>query len=366
VDKTLAVQNICKCFTYEGITQQKVMRLLDRVTQKYISSHRTIVLFFFYRSLSNQILYLRKKPSIIIQTNEKSLELLLSWYFERHIKCIDPIDADNLNFSIPSKLEQIINHQNPDYEDYSVDDWKWKEVSSTSEKEYKKWLRRRERIIARGSQNTTGVHYTPYSLVRSLSEFSKGNIKNANALSKIFNTDEYWGFYSFPYLSPSPKYDLFRAIGSLLWSVSQNQYHTTKNKMKVLKKNQVRFEHIESFTSYGTERTYKAWRFPFYLDKNLLKHILINISNKYPQKFINTFYKKGTGFGSSKGTKPAPTSFYIQSFNFGIEAPPTVLPPLGYNNLVSDYYKDVGFPSNLSFTPFIADFYPTHVWKENE
>ena len=309
----MASENILKHFYGDGINKDNVISLLNDVTKKYSCPY---TLFFFYRSVANQS---SKEP---IQISEYHLQVVLDSYLKTHYTTIHPRDISQ---------QFPIFTQTPDYEEYSVDDWKWKEVNIGRPTFVKN---RRKRIIAKGSSNQSHPKYSSYFDVRSISQFAKKDRKNANKIQNLFTTDEYWGAFAFPYFSPSDNYDKYRAVGSLLWSVSQNQHLTTLYKKRNLRDNQVRFENIETFTNFDVELFYKSLRFPYNLDNFKLQKLLTNISNRYYKKFTDEVYRK-LGKEKSGGThKVAPLSFYIQSFNFGIEKPPLVLPPFDFKEVI--------------------------------
>lgn len=309
----MASENILKHFFGDGINKGNVISLLNAVTKKYSCPY---TLFFFCRSLAHQSC---KEP---IQITISDLKTMLDSYLQKHYAAIHPEDI---------RQQFPIFTQTPDYEEYSVDDWKWKEVNIGRPTFVKN---RRKRIIERGSSNQSTPKYSSYFDVRSISEFAKKDRKNANEIQKLFTTDEYWGSFAFPYFSPSENYDRYRAVGSLLWSVSQNQYLTTLYKKINLRDNQVRFENIETFTNFDVELFYKSLRFPYNLDNFKLQKLLTNISTRYYKKFTDEVYKKLDEEDSGGTHKAAPLSFYIQSFNFGIEKPPLVLPPFDFKEVI--------------------------------
>lgn len=309
----MASENILKHFFGDGINKGNVISLLNAVTKKYSCPY---TLFFFCRSLAHQSC---KEP---IQITISDLKTMLDSYLQKHYAAIHPEDI---------RQQFPIFTQTPDYEEYSVDDWKWKEVNIGRPTFVKN---RRKRIIERGSSNQSTPKYSSYFDVRSISEFAKKDRKNANEIQKLFTTDEYWGSFAFPYFSPSENYDRYRAVGSLLWSVSQNQYLTTLYKKRNLRDNQVRFENIETFTNFDVELFYKSLRFPYNLDNFKLQKLLTNISTRYYKKFTDEVYKKLDEEDSGGTHKAAPLSFYIQSFNFGIEKPPLVLPPFDFKEVI--------------------------------
>jgi len=91
-------------------------------------------------------------------------------------------------------------------------------------------------------------------------------------------------------------------------------------------------ENIETFTNFDVEAFYKSLRFPYNLDDFKLQKLLTNISTRYYKKFTDEVYKK---LDESGGThEVAPLSFYIQSFNFGVEKPPLVLPPFDFKEVI--------------------------------
>jgi hypothetical protein len=311
VNIEMASENILTHFYGDEINKNNVMSLINDVTKKYSCPY---TLFFFYRSLANQS---SKEP---IRISISGFQTMLNTYLQKHYATIHPSDISQ---------QFPIFTQTPDYEEYSVDDWKWKEVSIGRPTFVKN---RRKRIIERGSSNQSHPKYSSYFDVRSISEFAKKNRKNANEIQKLFTTNEYWGAFAFPYFSPSDNYDRYRSVGSLLWSVSQNQYLTTLYKKKNLKHNQIRFENIETFTNFDVEAFYKSLRFPYDLDDFKLQKLLTNISTRYYKKFTDEVYKKLDKSGGTHGV--APLSFYIQSFNFGIEKPPLVLPPFDFKEVI--------------------------------
>jgi len=313
VNVEMASENILKHFFGDGINKGNVISLLNAVTKKYSCPY---TLFFFCRSLAHQSC---KEP---IQITISDLKTMLDSYLQKHYAAIHPEDI---------RQQFPIFTQTPDYEEYSVDDWKWKEVNIGRPTFVKN---RRKRIIERGSSNQSTPKYSSYFDVRSISEFAKKDRKNANEIQKLFTTDEYWGSFAFPYFSPSENYDRYRAVGSLLWSVSQNQYLTTLYKKINLRDNQVRFENIETFTNFDVELFYKSLRFPYNLDNFKLQKLLTNISTRYYKKFTDEVYKKLDEEDSGGTHKAAPLSFYIQSFNFGIEKPPLVLPPFDFKEVI--------------------------------
>ena len=309
----LASEKILKYFFGYEINKDNVISLLKNVTKKYNCPYTS---FFFYRSVANQGAV---EP---INATISDLKIMLDSYFSKHYKCIHPEDISQ-QFPTFSGI--------PDYEEYSVDDWKWKEVNIGRPTFVKN---RRKRIIARGSSNQITPKYSSYFDVRSISEFAKKDRKNANKIQKLFTTNEYWGSFAFPYFSPSDNYNKYRSVGSLLWSVSQNQYLTTLHKKRNLRDNQVRFENIETFTNFDVELFYKSLRFPYNLEDFKLHKLLTNISTRYYKKFTEEVYKKLDEEESGGTHKVAPLSFYIQSFNFGIEKPPMVLPPFDFKEVI--------------------------------
>jgi len=317
VNIELASNNILKYFWGEDIDRDNVMSLLKNVTKKYSCPY---TLFFFSRSLENQ------SSKNKINTTLEQLKTAIKWYADKHYLSIHPED-------ISQEFQEFTSDEY--FEKYHPTDWNWRDI-----KMYRPdWeIKRRKRIIERGSKNALAPIYSSYKDVHSIASYAKENIKNAEKVSEAFSTNEFWGFYAFPYFSPSKKYDLFRAAGSLLWSVSQNQWLTTQKNYPDIEKHFVRFENIESFTSYGVDRYYKTWRFPYYKDPFILKKILTNISNKYRHKFSKEVYKKDP---NSWHAKPAPLSFYMQSFNFGIESPPPVLPPFDFLEVLNESAEPV-------------------------
>ena len=86
-------------------------------------------------------------------------------YLKRHYTTIHPRDISQ---------QFPIFTQTPDYEEYSVDDWKWKEVNIGRPTFVKN---RRKRIISKGSSNQSHPKYSSYFDVRSISEFAKNDRK---------------------------------------------------------------------------------------------------------------------------------------------------------------------------------------------
>ena len=209
------------------------------MSQKNIIAYTS---FFFYRSVANQA---AEEP---IEITLEYLSKTMMWYCGRHYASIHPLRHSS-RFPTFSGT--------PDYEDYSADNWKWK----TPNIGRPGWVnRRRKRIIERGSSNQSQPIYASYQNIRSLSEHLRKTVKMQTKY-KNYSTPMNIGVFALPYYSPSKNGDMYRATGSLLWSVSQNQWLKTFYKKKNLEDNQIRFQNIETFTNYDTERFYKSGDF---------------------------------------------------------------------------------------------------------
>lgn len=345
----LTLENILKSFIIDGLNRASLERLLENI---YSQIDCPYVLFFFKKSISNQ------KSNVKIKTTLKSLDILLRWYAKRHYDCIHPKDID---IQIP---ESFILSDHYDYPEYSIEDWEFRGINPKSKESRKKDKRRRERIFNKGSMNSDEIIYTPYSLARGITNFARSyertNIE-ANMVSKLFNTDEYFGFFAFPYFEPSKEYSFYRAIGSILWSVMANQnLHTLKTPPND-DRTFLRFESIFTFTSYNTEFKEKNWRIQ-YLDQSEIKDLIINSSAKYEDITRNETFpldKKTIKYWI------APLRNYVMSFNFGLEAPPDVLPSIGWDNLIKDYHEMNGsLIKNINFkNAIILESMPTRLWK---
>ena len=281
-----------------------------------------ITKFFFLRSVRNQRLQGNKK----IITDKLSLQSLLEWYLQRHRDCIHPkenIDDIRITPSIVSL--EMYSHQN----------WNpvpviGKNIKSTTP-EYD--LRRRKRIMSRhqGSVNSDKLIYTNYEMARHITNIfrTKAN-KDQSSLLNAFNTKEYFGYFAFPYFSPGESYDIKRTIGSMLWSVFSNQYLFGKPFQKG-DPTYVRFENAKTFTTYNVERWMKSWRYQ-YEDLSEIPFIVTNSSLKYEENMRNRVFP-------ASSFRIAKLSDYIMSFNFGLTAPPDVLPAFGWENLIRDKMK---------------------------
>jgi len=343
------LENILKSFIIDGLNKPSLERLVESISSEINCPY---VKFFFKRSISNQ------KSNVKIKTTFKSLEILLRWYAQRHYDCIHPKDID---IQIPESFHIKDFY---DYPEYSLEDWEFRGIKSKSKESQRKDKRRRHRIFKKGNANSREIIYTPYSLARGITDFARSYERSntkANMISKLFNTDEYFGFFAFPYFEPSKEYSFYRAIGSILWSVMSNQnIHTLKTPPND-DRTFLRFEDILTFTSYNTEYKEKNWRIQ-YLDKSEIEYLIINSSAKYEDITRNKTYPLGK---NTKKYRIAPLRNYVMSFNFGLEAPPTVLPSIGWDNLVKDYHKINGsLIKKVDFSKhIILESLPTRLWK---
>jgi hypothetical protein len=344
-----ALENILESFIIDGLNRASLERLLENI---YSDIDCPYVLFFFKKSISNQ------KSNVKIKTTLKSLDILLRWYAKRHYDCIHPND---ISIEIPNTFKIKDSY---DYPEYSIDDWSFRGIESKSEKSKRKDKRRRSRILKKGNANSREVIYTPYSLARGITHFARSyerKNKNASIISSLFNTNEYFGFFAFPYFEPSKEYSFYRAIGSILWSVISNQnLHTLKPPPNDNRKF-LRFEDIFTFTSYNTEFKEKNWRIQ-YLNQSEIKDLIINSSAKYENITRNETFPL-----DEKTIKYwiAPLRNYVMSFNFGLEAPPDVLPSIGWDNLIKDYHEMNGsLIKKINFkNAIILESMPTRLWK---
>lgn len=297
-----------------------------------------ITKFFFMRSIKNQKLQGDKK----IITDKLSVQSLLEWYLQRHRDCIHPKEHVSVSGISPS----IVSLQM-----YSQENWDpvsviGKNISSSTP-EYDR--RRRKRILSRnqGSSNSSNLIYTNYEMARYITHVfrSKEEIGQRNLLND-FNTQEYFGYFAFPYFSPGESYDVKRTIGSMLWSVFSNQYLVGTPFQKG-DPTYVRFENAKTFTTYNVEKHMKSWRYQ-YEDLSEVPFIVTNSSLKYEENMRNRVFP-------ASSFRIAQLSDYLMSFNFGLTAPPNVLPAFGWENLIRDKMdrKRINFnkPINMNTKP---------------
>jgi hypothetical protein len=302
--------------------------IMDEITCPYVK-------YFFSRSISNQRLRFGKPLKI----NLNSFIILMEWYLDRHYQSIHPKEAITIDQQTIDSLK-IFNEWHPRY---SVDNWNFRHLQAKSSKSRKKDRNRRIRIIEKGSNNQGLVpEYSNYALAHKISDFSKvadysnkkhkAENKNARKISSLFDTDEYFGFYSFPYVSTGLEYDIFRSIGNILWSVMSNQNLSPERNIQ---NKSLRFESIFTFSTYATERWEKNWRL-HYLKETEIPFIITNSSRKYKEKTRHETFP----YLENSRYSVAGIENYIMSFNFGLEKPPLVLPGFGWETLIMDYYKE--------------------------